>query len=100
MEELRKKLNGFIEYDEAVIVRKQIRAWAISNYRQRYHNKAQMGFIKRHEISTEAVHPQSSNHLYYYQMFSVITQHIYADTIEELFDKALDIENFKNAINI
>jgi hypothetical protein len=25
-------------------------------------------------------------------MFSVITQHILADTIEELFDKALDLE--------
>ena len=55
-----------------------------------------MGFIKRHTISTEVNHAQSVNHPYYYTMFSVVTQHIMADTIEELFDIALDTEKIIN----
>jgi len=93
MEELRKKLKEFVTYDEGKKIRKQIRAWAIENYKQRYTDSEHMGFIKRHTVSTEVLHEQSTNHPYYYGMFSVCTQHIMADTIEELFDKALDIEN-------
>ena len=92
MEELRKKLKDFVTYDEGEKIRKQIRAWAIENYNQKYSDTEYLGFIKRNRISTTVQHAQSTNHPYYYGMFSVCTQHIMADTIEELFDKALDIE--------
>lgn len=92
MEELRKKLKVFVPYEDCKKIRKQIRALAIKTYKQRYSDTEHMGFIKKHEISVKVVGFQQSNFPYYYEMFSVITQHIYADTIEELFDKAIDIE--------
>lgn len=93
MEKLRASLKEFMPYGEAKIIRKQLRDFGIKNYKQKYSDTEHMGFIKRHRISIETMHPQESNCLYYYKMFSVITQHIYADTIEELFDKAIDVEN-------
>lgn len=92
MEELRQKLTEFVSYEEGVKIRKQIRAWAIENYKQKYTNDEHLGFIKRHRISTTVQHAQCTNHPYYYGMFSICTQHIMADTMEQLFDKALDIE--------
>ena len=93
MEELRQKLTKFTSYEEGVKIRKEIREWAIKNYKQKYTDIEHIGFIKRNRISTTVQHPQSTNHPYYYGMFSVCTQHIMADTMEELLDKALDIEN-------
>ena len=52
-----------------------------------------MNFIKRNRVSTRVIGWQSSNYPYYYEMFSGKTQHIYADTMEELFDKSIDKEN-------
>ncbi|MFB3056078.1 MAG: hypothetical protein ACE1ZQ_02810 [Ignavibacteriaceae bacterium] len=92
IEQLRDQLTEFIPYDDGKEIRKQIRDWAILNYKQKYSDNHHMDFAKRNMISTEVVHPQSTNHPYYYQMFSVVTQHIYADTIEELYDNAIDIE--------
>ena len=66
---------------------------AIENYKQKYTDAEHLGFIKRNRISTTVQHAQSTNHPYYYGMFSACTQHIIADTMEQLFDKALDIEN-------
>ena len=92
MEELRQKLTEFTSYEEGVKIRKQIRAWAIKNYKQKYTDTEHLGFIKRNRISTTVQHAQSTNHPYYYGMFSICTQHIMADTMEQLLDKALDIE--------
>lgn len=92
IEALREKLKSFILYDEGIAIRKEIRSLSIETYKQKYTDSEHMDFIKRHGISTEVQPAQSSNHPYYYGMFSVITQHIMADTIEELFDKAIDIE--------
>ena len=92
MEELRQKLTEFVSYEEGVKIRKQIRAWAIKNYTRKYTDNEHLGFIKRHRITTTVQHAQSTNHPYYYGMFSICTQHIMADTMEQLLDKALDIE--------
>lgn len=94
--ELRKKLTEFIEYKEAVRIRNRIRLLAIDSYIPKYTDSEYIGFLKRHTVTTTVNHPQSTNHPHYYAMFSVCTQHIYADTIEELFDISLDIEKKKN----
>jgi hypothetical protein len=92
MEELRQKLTEFVSYDEGVRIRKQLRALAIENYKQKYTDAEHIGFINRNRISTTVQHAQSTNHPYYYGMFSICTQHIMADTMQQLLDKALDIE--------
>jgi hypothetical protein len=93
MEELRQKLTEFTSYEEGIKIRKQIRAWAIKNYKQKYTDTEHVGFLKRNRIITTVQGAQSTNYPYYYGMFSVCTQHIMADTMEQLFDQALDIEN-------
>jgi len=93
IEELRRKLTEFVSYEDGVKIRKHIRNLTIKNYKQKYTNSEHLGFIKRHRIVTTVQHAQSTNHPYYYGMFSECTQHIMADTMEQLFDRALDIEN-------
>lgn len=93
IDELRNKLKVFVLYEDGLKIRKEIRSLAIETYVQKYTDTEHMGFLKRHEISTKVQHAQSENHPYYYGMFSVCTQHIMADTIEELLDMALDIES-------
>ena len=97
--ELRDKLRVHVTYDEGVEIRKKIRAMAILNYPQKYSDEDHMHFIKRNRVTTTKQHPQSTNHPYYYGMFSCVTQHIMADTMEELFDKAIDIEKDGGVIN-
>lgn len=94
IEQLRSKLLNHVSVDDGIKIRKQLRGFSIRNYNQKYTDTEHLEFIKRNVISTDIHHPQSSNHPYYYGMFSVCTQHIMADSIEELFDSAIDIENF------
>ena len=93
IELLRKKLKSHVAATEGKEIRKKIRLWSIKNYNQKYSDTEHMNFIKRNLVSTEVLGWQSSNFPYYYEMFSGVTQHIYGDTMEELFDKAIDIEN-------
>ena len=96
-EKLREKLREHVPYEEAVRIRKQLRAFAIENYQQINTDSEHMDFIKRHayHLSIEQNAVQEVNHTYYYGLFTIITQHIQADTIEELFDKAIAIEKRK-----
>jgi hypothetical protein len=62
IEELRERLRGFVTSSEGEFLRKSLRGWAIANYVQKYSDTEHMGFIKRHEVSVEVQHAQSSNH--------------------------------------
>jgi pimeloyl-CoA synthetase len=99
IEALRKELIEFIDYDKGKEVRKTIRDYQIKTYKQKYTDSDHMDFIKRNAngLSIKVQHPQSGNHPYYYGLFTIITQHIMADTVEELYDKAIEIEKGKLA---
>ncbi len=64
-------------------------------YIQKYSGKAHLDFLARNfdGLSINKVHPKSENYPYNLCMFSIVTQHIYADNLNQLFDLAIDIEN-------
>ena len=92
MEEIRKQLREFVPYEKGKQLRKQLNEYAVNNYEQKYSDSDQIDFQERHETTFRINHAQSQNHPYYYTMFSVVTQHIMADCVRELLDKAIDIE--------
>ncbi len=92
MNELREKLKSHLPYEEAKAIKKKLRKYAKENYKQRHTDTECINFMQRHEVSIDEVHPQSTNFPYCYYMFTVLTQHIYADSIRELLDIALDKE--------
>ena len=91
-EEIREILKNFIEFDKGKLLRKKLKHIADTTYIQKHCDKDQIDFLDRNESSIKIVHPQSTNFPYYMKMFTVATQHIYADNIRQLIDKGIDIE--------
>ena len=92
VEEIREILREFVEYDKAKLLRKELKSIADKTYIQKYCDKEQIDFLDRNEASIRSVHTQSTNFPYYLEMFTVLTQHIYADNIRQIIDKGIDIE--------
>ena len=92
VEEIREILREFIEYDKAKLLRKELKSIAYKTYIQKYSDKEQIDFLDRHEASIRSINAQSTNFPYYLEMFTVLTQHIYADNIRQIIDKGIDIE--------
>jgi len=94
-EEIRKTLREFVLYDKGELLRKELKDIADKTYIQKYSDKEQIDFLDKNEASIRKVHPQSTNFPYYLEMFTVLTQHIYADNIRQIIDKGIDIEKFR-----
>jgi len=92
IERLRDKLKEFVEYDKGYAIREFIHELALEHYEKKHSETKHLEFLERHEVKIERNHSQSVNHPYYFTMFSIITQHIMGDTVAELLDKAIDIE--------
>ena len=90
--EIRSILIEFVNYEEAELLKKELNFIAIDNYKQKYSSKEHISFLSRNESSIKKTHPQETNFPYYMQMFTVNTQHIYADSLEQLLDSGIDIE--------
>lgn len=99
IQEIRNQLREFIPYEKGKRLREQLNKHAIENYEQKFPDSDYILFMERNIVSFDINHAQSSNHPYYYTMFSVLTQHIMGDCIKELLDKALYIENNQKKIN-
>lgn len=96
VEKIKARLSvNFIPYEEGEELRAELHEHALKNYKQKYTDADYLDFIERHQVSFEEVHPQSLNSVCYYQMFSVITQHIEGDCVKELLDIAIRIEQKK-----
>lgn len=96
IEEIRKILREFVEYDKGKLLRKELKDIADKTYIQKYSDKEQIDFLDRHEASIRSLHAQSTNFPYYLEMFTVLTQHIYADNIQQILDKGIDIERSRS----
>ena len=90
--EIREILSDFVEYEYGEILRKELNEIANKTYKKKYSDEEHLNFLTKHNTSIRNVHPQCSNAPYFIEMFCVLTQHIYADNIIELLDKAIDIE--------
>lgn len=92
IQEIRDILTEFVEYDKGESLRLELKEIADETYEQKYSHEEQINFLSRHSASIRVVHPQSNNYPYYLEMFSVLTQHVYADNVAQLLDKGIDIE--------
>jgi hypothetical protein len=93
IEALREQLKSFLPHEDAEKVRAKIKQLAEQKYVAQYPAFSHMQFLNRHESSFTVNHAQSVNHPYYWTMFSVISQHVQGDTIEECIDQALFFES-------
>ena len=93
--EIREELRKFVPYERGRELRAILKIRAFREYVRRYTCVEQVGFIVRHPPTFREVGFQSQNNPYVYVMFTILTQHIYADSVEELLDKGIDMERSK-----
>ncbi len=91
-EQLREELKSHVEYKRGEIVRARLKQIAEENYIPKHTDKEYVDFMGRHECSVTINHAQSSNHPYYYQLFSVVSQHVMGDCMREVLDNAMYCE--------
>jgi len=95
VEEIRNKLrDSSTNYKECKLLRKRLNEIAKQEYKQEFSDKEHIDFMERNLVSFDINHPQSTNFPFYYTMFSVVTQHLRGDSIRELLDRGIYIENF------
>ena len=94
--EIRELLSKFTEYNEACVLQKELNDIANKTYKQEYTDTEHINFLNRNDASIKQTHPQETNFPYYLQMFTVITQHIYADNVRQILDKGIHIEKQNN----
>jgi len=88
IEALRAKLADFVEYDTGKDIRNKIHEFAKENYNP-VHSSKYFEFMNDNECSFDVNHAQSENHPYYFTLFTVKSQHVMGDCIEECLDKAI-----------
>lgn len=88
-EDSRKLLKEFIDYNAGKIIREDLHQEAKINYVPR-HSDRYLEFMNVHECSFKKNHPQEVNSPYFFTLFTVVSQHVRGDTIEECLDKAID----------
>ena len=88
---LRASLRKFLTPDEGDEIRQALHRIALQTYKPKREPQAYMDFMEWNECSFEVCHPQSENHPWYMEMFSVASQHVQGDCLAECLDKAMDI---------
>jgi len=94
-ETLRARLTVFIVWDEGKAIREELNRRARESYQRQNELEDYMKFMNDHECSFDVNGWQCQNSPYYYTMFSVVSQHVRGDCVEECLDKAMEIANGK-----
>jgi len=89
IEELRDKLREFIPAEEGAAIRSMLESYAAKNYVPKHAPSVYLNYMNGHTCSFDRNGSQCVNHPYVWTMFSVPSQHVMGDCIEECFDKAL-----------
>lgn len=87
--DIRTELESFVEYNRGILLRKELEKIAKESYVPKHKSEEYLIFMNNNECSFDKNHPQSKNHPYVWTMFSVVSQHVMGDCIEECFDKAM-----------
>lgn len=88
-EVIRKELKEFVSATHGKKLRKQLKLIAKIEYQPLHTNKEYMTFLNSNECAFKVNGYQSTNHPYYWQMFSVKSQHVLGDSVEQCLDKAM-----------
>jgi hypothetical protein len=89
---IKEELTYFTTYDKGLELRKQLNKIAKKLYIPKHTPAKYLDFMGQYDIRFSKLHTQDSNHPYYLEMFSVISQHVYGDCVAECLDKAMKIE--------
>ena len=93
---MRSELMNFIDYDEGKRIRKELHEEAKNTYIPKHTSDHYMSFMNSNPCTFVVCHAQSENHPWYYSLFTVSSQWVYGDVIEECLDNAISRGNVIN----
>lgn len=88
--EIRAKLREFVSSEEGQALRLRLENIARKHYVHNNYVEDYLKYMNDNPCSFERNHAQASNFPYVWTMFSVPSQHVMGDCIEECLDKAID----------
>jgi ferredoxin len=90
----RERLREFVPYEEGKFIREKLHREALKNYKPKY-PELYLQYMNANECSFDVNGAQCQNHPYYLTLFSVASQHVMGDCVEECLDKAIEVSKFK-----
>lgn len=85
-------VDTFVTSEAGSRLRKQLATIAEEDYVAQHAPQDYLAFLTRNEGNFKKVGPQETNFPYAWKFFSVVSQHVYGDSIEECLDKAIELE--------
>jgi hypothetical protein len=85
----RDQLRSGVNYDEGRKLRLKLKEHAKAYYVSNHTSSQYVDFMNEHECTFSVNGNQSTNHPYYWSLFTVASQHVMGDCVEECFDVAM-----------
>ena len=76
------------DYHTCLDIRKKLHDHAVRNYQPKYRG-LYMSFMNEYAHDFRVNGAQETNYPYYYTLFTVVSQHVMGDCVEECLDKAI-----------
>jgi hypothetical protein len=87
--EIKQELSKCVTYERGDVLRNELKLIA-KTYKKLNTDSDYLSFMNEHECTFSEVGKQSENSPYYWCLFTVKSQHVYGDCIEECLDKAIN----------
>lgn len=95
-DQLRQQLREHVSPEQGRLIRTELKNRANSEYIPTHGAQEYLAWMNANETRFAVQGPQSTNHPWYWGMFSVASQHVYGDCIEECMDKAMSAVGLKS----
>lgn len=90
IKEIRSELRQFVLDDRGKLLRSELHQLALKHYVPKHSNDEYMAWICKHMPSFRECGAQWQHSPWVFQMFTVVSQHVYGDCVQECLDKAMD----------
>jgi len=91
VEDIREILSGPVDFKRGRMLRRRLGELA-ANYRPRRTPSDYLEWMNKNHVRVNEVGPQQRNFPYKLCMFTVASQHVYGDSLEQCLDKAMDAD--------
>lgn len=88
--EIRATLREFVLYDVGESLRAELRSLALKHYVPKHSNDEYMQWICKNLPSFRECGAQDRNSPWVFEMFTVVSQHVYGDCIQECLDNGME----------
>ena len=89
---MREPLRHFLSSEAGEQIRENLHRNANLSYQAKREAYEYVDFLNVHMCSFGKIDPQNTNHPYYMELFTIVSQHVYGDCAVECLDKAMDID--------